>query len=89
MPAGGWSDTPPICYEMGGLVVDLAVTVDGVKPIGARARRTADPAAGVRLKLCGLHGDQASYGTGPPGTSASGRLCWHMAAGEVAGFLGL
>ncbi|KAF0293733.1 L-fucose kinase [Amphibalanus amphitrite] len=56
--AGGWSDTPPICYEMGGLVVDLAITVDGVKPIGARARRTADPATGVRLKLCGPHGDQ-------------------------------
>ncbi|KAF0302690.1 L-fucose kinase [Amphibalanus amphitrite] len=55
---GGWSDTPPICYEMGGLVVDLAITVDGVKPIGARARRTADPATGVRLKLCGPHGDQ-------------------------------
>ena len=42
---------------MGGLVVNLALTVDGVKPIGARARRTRDT-AGVRLRLCGGHGDQ-------------------------------
>ena len=46
-----------MCYEMGGLVVDLSITVDGAKPIGARARRTADT-AGVRLRLCGAHGDQ-------------------------------
>ena len=38
---GGWTDTPPICYEAGGRVVNLAITVDGVRPIGARARRLA------------------------------------------------
>ena len=27
--AGGWTDTPPICYELGGKVVDLAIRVDG------------------------------------------------------------
>lgn len=27
--AGGWSDTPPITYEHGGAVVDIAITVDG------------------------------------------------------------
>ena len=37
--AGGWTDTPPICYEVGGRVVNLAITVNGRKPIGARARR--------------------------------------------------
>ena len=25
--SGGWTDTPPICYEMGGKVVDLAIQV--------------------------------------------------------------
>ncbi|XP_076331169.1 L-fucose kinase-like isoform X2 [Tachypleus tridentatus] len=39
---GGWTDTPPICYEMGGSVVNVAVLVDGKKPIGARARRVQD-----------------------------------------------
>jgi len=27
--AGGWSDTPPITYEHGGAVVNVAITVDG------------------------------------------------------------
>lgn len=37
--AGGWSDTPPICYEMGGKVVNIAIKVNGEKPIGARVRK--------------------------------------------------
>lgn len=36
--AGGWTDTPPICYELGGAVVNLAVRVDGKLPIGSKAR---------------------------------------------------
>lgn len=40
--SGGWTDTPPICYELGGQVVDLAITLDGVKPIGCRAVRIPD-----------------------------------------------
>ena len=27
--AGGWSDTPPITYEHGGVVVNAAVKIDG------------------------------------------------------------
>uniref|UniRef100_A0A452H8L3 L-fucose kinase n=1 Tax=Gopherus agassizii TaxID=38772 RepID=A0A452H8L3_9SAUR len=41
--SGGWSDTPPITYEHGGAVVDIAILVDGRRPIGARARRIAEP----------------------------------------------
>lgn len=33
--AGGWSDTPPISYEHGGAVVNLAVLFDGEHPIHA------------------------------------------------------
>lgn len=36
--AGGWSDTPPICYEFGGAVTGLAVTVDGYKALSCRCR---------------------------------------------------
>ncbi|KAK8762963.1 hypothetical protein V5799_034428 [Amblyomma americanum] len=39
---GGWTDTPPICYELGGSVINIAVLVDGQKPIGAKARRLHD-----------------------------------------------
>ena len=36
--AGGWSDTPPICYEYGGAVCGVAVTVNGCKPVSCRCR---------------------------------------------------
>ena len=36
--AGGWSDTPPICYEFGGAVTGLAVTVDSRKAVSCRCR---------------------------------------------------
>lgn len=27
--AGGWTDTPPICYEQGGAVLNIAIKVKG------------------------------------------------------------
>ncbi|XP_077452210.1 L-fucose kinase isoform X2 [Stigmatopora argus] len=41
--AGGWSDTPPMAFERGGCVTNVAVKVDGRRPIGARARRVPRP----------------------------------------------
>jgi len=41
--AGGWTDTPPITYEHGGVVCNAAVTLDGKRPIGAKASRIAAP----------------------------------------------
>ncbi|CAM9708713.1 unnamed protein product [Chrysoparadoxa australica] len=48
--AGGWSDTPPICYEndRGGSVTTLAVLVDGKWPIEAQAVRLQEQ----HLLLC-------------------------------------
>lgn len=37
--AGGWSDTPPICYDNGGAVLNVAVTLDGCRPVVAEVRR--------------------------------------------------
>jgi fucokinase len=36
--AGGWTDTLPISYEHGGLVINVAVKLDGKRPVGARCR---------------------------------------------------
>uniref|UniRef100_A0A9J7XMT7 L-fucose kinase n=1 Tax=Cyprinus carpio carpio TaxID=630221 RepID=A0A9J7XMT7_CYPCA len=41
--SGGWSDTPPIAFEHGGLVINVAIKVDGKRPIGARVRRVPEP----------------------------------------------
>lgn len=40
---GGWTDTPPICYELGGSVINMGVFVDGTRPVGAKAKRLIEP----------------------------------------------
>ena len=40
--AGGWSDTPPICYREGGCVLAAAVTIDGKRPIEVVVRPRRD-----------------------------------------------
>ncbi|KAM7002833.1 LOW QUALITY PROTEIN: L-fucose kinase [Tautogolabrus adspersus] len=54
--AGGWSDTPPIAFEHGGSVTNVAVKVDGKCPIGARARRIRE----TRLLLVSYTGGRDS-----------------------------
>lgn len=45
--AGGWSDTPPICAEMGGTVVNLAVTLCDQYPIQCVVKRRSEPAIAI------------------------------------------
>jgi fucokinase len=45
--AGGWSDTPPISTELGGTVVNAAVTLNGQYPIQVMAKLNTDGA--IRL----------------------------------------
>nr|XP_002122353.1 L-fucose kinase-like [Ciona intestinalis] len=49
--SGGWTDTPPVCYEHGGAVVNAAILLDGKRPIGARIRKLDTPV--VLLTLLG------------------------------------
>jgi hypothetical protein len=44
--AGGWSDTPPISYEMGGEVLNLAIRIHGRKPMGAKVSQGDTKALG-------------------------------------------
>ncbi len=44
---GGWTDTPPICIEQGGVVLNAQVTLDGRRPVEAMLRRLDRPV--VRL----------------------------------------
>jgi fucokinase len=41
--AGGWSDTPPYCFEMGGHVVNVAINLDNRPPVRAIVRTIAEP----------------------------------------------
>lgn len=38
--AGGWTDTPPYCFECGGCVLNLAVTLNGQHPVQVFVRPT-------------------------------------------------
>ncbi len=46
--AGGWSDTPPYCFERGGQVVNMAVDLNGQPPIQVFARRVEAPELVIR-----------------------------------------
>lgn len=48
--SGGWSDTPPICYDRGGTVLVAGVTLEGVQPIEAVVKRRTQPGVLVRSK---------------------------------------
>ena len=37
--AGGWSDTPPVCYKFGGSVLNAAVSLEGDNPVRAEVKR--------------------------------------------------
>jgi fucokinase len=41
--AGGWTDTPPYCFERGGHVVNVAIDLDGRPPVRAVVRTLAEP----------------------------------------------
>ena len=50
--AGGWSDTPPICNEMGGCVLNAAVTIAKEMPVKVHVKRIR--AAEVRISSVDL-----------------------------------
>lgn len=54
--SGSWSDTPPITFDHGGSVTNIALKVDGKRPIGGRARRIREP----RLLLVTYSGGRSS-----------------------------
>jgi len=56
--AGGWSDTPPICLERGGAVLNAAVTLNGQYPIQVIAKLNEDRC--IRLTSIDL-GSQEIY----------------------------
>jgi galactokinase/mevalonate kinase-like predicted kinase len=73
--AGGWTDTPPYCFEWGGCVLNVAVTLNGQNPVQVFVRPTDEPAFTIRSIDLGSSekierwGDIASFAL--PGASFS------------------
>jgi galactokinase/mevalonate kinase-like predicted kinase len=55
---GGWSDTPPFCFDWGGTVLNCAIEIDGAFPIETEIRRIDE-----RVIRCfaDSHGVMAEY----------------------------
>jgi hypothetical protein len=68
--AGGWSDTPPICYEGPGAVLNVAVRVDGRCPVSCAARVVDRPVAVLRaLRIANPAAPARDGATSPQGGS--------------------
>ena len=55
---GGWSDTPPFCFDWGGTVLNCALEIDGEYPIETEIQRIGEPV--IRCQADG-HGAIAEY----------------------------
>lgn len=70
--AGGWSDTPPICFERGGLVLNAAVTINRQYPVQIIAKLNGEKC--IRLTSIDLGKQEVYYEAeginGPPDLSS-------------------
>ena len=54
---GGWSDTPPYCFENGGTVLNAAILLDGEKPVSARLTRLKEYKIVFESRDMDVHGE--------------------------------
>jgi len=59
--AGGWSDTPPYCFKLGGGVVNLAADVNGQPPVQVFLRPLGDPVIILKSIDLGIENRIATY----------------------------
>ena len=74
---GGWSDTPPLCYERAGSVLNVGVMVDGKRPLVCCARGISRPLLVLHmLQVQGQREENKHYDSSSSSSSTSAvRLC--------------
>ncbi|EDO39170.1 predicted protein [Nematostella vectensis] len=81
--SGGWSDTPPIAYEHGGSVTNVAIKLNGEKPIQVQIKRIPEPEIVLVINagdhstrvVCKKLEDMADYSQ-PHAPGALGKACF-------------
>jgi len=63
--AGGWSDTPPICYHVGGAVMNIAIRINNMYPIRCAARFLLDQPTVRLISVTQPKDEKASEGLPP------------------------
>ena len=53
---GGWTDTPPHCQELGGVVLNAAILLNGNLPIRVSIRKLDEPVLELESQDIGAHG---------------------------------
>lgn len=53
---GGWTDTPPYCNENGGVVLNAAISLNGILPIQITVKRLPDYVVEFESQDIGAHG---------------------------------
>lgn len=59
---GGWTDTPPQCNEQGGVVLNAAISLNGVLPVQVHMRRLDDLCIVFESEDLGARGEAHSVG---------------------------
>ena len=84
--AGGWTDTPPYCFEHGGCVVNVAVLLNGQPPIQAFLRPLNEPRFRLRSIDLGSSEDVTSYAQLESYGDPKAKFSLAKAALSLAGF---
>ncbi|MCY2951003.1 MAG: hypothetical protein NTU53_03385 [Planctomycetota bacterium] len=85
--SGGWSDTPPYCYERGGHVVNVAINLDNHPPIRAMVRTIAQPLLILESNDLGTHLEITSLDQLRSSPSVHDPFALHKVALHMVGLL--
>jgi fucokinase len=83
--AGGWTDTPPQACELGGTVLNLALLLDGKRPIAARIRRLEEPVIELIAEDLGVQRRLSSSADLRSGRGPMDPFAVHLAALRLIG----
>lgn len=85
--SGGWSDTPPYCYEQGGHVVNVAINLDGHPPVRAMVRTIGQPMLILESNDLGTHVEVTRLEQLQTGGSVHDPFALHKVALRLVGLL--
>lgn len=85
--SGGWSDTPPYCYERGGHVVNLAIDLDRQPPVRAMVRTLHEPVLILESHDLGTHLEITSREQLRTSPSVHDPFALHKVALDLVGLL--
>jgi len=85
--SGGWSDTPPYCYERGGHVVNVAINLDNHPPVRAMVRTIREPVLILESNDLGTHIELTGAEAVGRGGDVHDPFSLHKVALDLAGLL--